>query len=169
MSVLKSKRSLSKLEFYHNARKMRKDFTDFLRRDFGIHSRKNAKNINTALPEDYYAEDMGEFAKNIKILLRNLMWNITGGNSIYPATIADLEQRRHYQNAAIINCEQLHQELLFCEDTLPVQVSQLVQYVESIEFEIKLLKGWRKSNNKFEDFIKKKEADKAGKDNITGK
>jgi hypothetical protein len=165
MSVLKSKRSLSKLEFYHNARKLRRDMADFLRRDFGVRSRKNVENIDPSLPEDYYAEDIGEFAKNIKLLLRNLMWNITGGNSIYPATHADLEQRRHYQNAAIIACEQMHQELLFCEDTLPVRVSQLVPYVESLEFEIKLLKGWRKSNNKFDEIIKKKEADKADKNN----
>jgi hypothetical protein len=161
MSVLKSKRGLSKLEFYHNARKLRKELTDFMRRDFGVHSRKNAQKIDPSLPEDYYAEDIGEFAKNIKLLLRNLIWNITGGNSVYPVTIADLEQRRHYQNAAIINCEQLHQELLFCEDTIPVKVSQFVPYVEKIEFEVKLLKGWRKSNNKFEEAIKKKEAEKA--------
>jgi hypothetical protein len=165
MSVLKSKRSLSKLEFYHHARKLRKEMTDFMRRDFGVHSRKNARNIDPGLPDDYYAEDIGEFTKNIKILLRNLMWNITGGNTIYPATLADLEQRRHYQNSAIINCEQLHQELLFCEDTLPVKVSQFVPYVEKIEFEITLLKGWRKSNNKFADAIKKKEAEKADKNN----
>jgi hypothetical protein len=139
---------------------------EFLQRDFGIHTRKNAKKINPDLPEDYYAEDIGEFSKNIKILLRNLMWNITGGNTIYPANLADLEQRRHYQNAAIINCEQLHQELLYCEDALPVRVSQLVPYIESIEFEVKLLKGWRKSNNKFEEAIRKKEADKENKNNI---
>jgi hypothetical protein len=163
MSVLKSKRSLSKLEFYHNARKLRREMTEFLRRDFGIHSRKNAQNIDPALPEDYYTEDIGEFAKNIKILLRNLIWNITGGNTIFPANLADLEHRRHHQNQAIINCEQLHQELLFCEDTLPIKASQLVPYVEAIEFEVKLLKGWRKSNNKAEEAIKKKEADKANK------
>jgi hypothetical protein len=138
---------------------------EFLRGDFGIHNRKNAKKINPELPEDYYAEDIGEFSKNIKILLRNLMWNITGGNTIYPANLTNLEQRRHYQNAAIINCEQLHQELLYCEDALPVRVSQFVPYIESIEFEVKLLKGWRKSNNKFEEAIRKKEADKENKNN----
>jgi hypothetical protein len=37
--VLKKKRGLSKLEFYHNARKMRKELTMLVLRDFGIHSR----------------------------------------------------------------------------------------------------------------------------------
>jgi hypothetical protein len=136
---------------------------DFLRREFGIHSRKNLKNIDPSLPEDYYSEDIAEFSKNIKILLRNLIWNITGGNSIYPINLADLEQRRHYQNAAIINCEQLHQELLFCEDTLPIKASQLVPFVEAIELELALLRGWRKSNNRAHEAIIKKEAEKANK------
>jgi hypothetical protein len=56
-----------------------------------------------------------------------------------------------------VNCEQLHQEFLFCEDTLPVKASAFVPYIEKIEFEIELLKGWRKSTNKFETDIKQKE------------
>jgi hypothetical protein len=39
MSVLKNKRGLSRLEFYHNARRMRKEITMLTLRDFGIHSR----------------------------------------------------------------------------------------------------------------------------------
>jgi hypothetical protein len=40
MSVLKSRRGLSKLEFYHNARKLRKELTGLLLRDFGVHKRQ---------------------------------------------------------------------------------------------------------------------------------
>ena len=77
MSVLKSKRGLSKMEFYHNARKLRRELTEFLRRNFGVHSRKNASKINPTLPDDWYDEDIVDFSKNIRILLRNLVWNIT--------------------------------------------------------------------------------------------
>jgi hypothetical protein len=158
MSVIKSKRSISKLEFYHTARVMRQEITSLLRRDFGIHSRGNAKQIDPNLPDDYYDEDMRDLSRSIKELLRNLMMNITGGNTIYPATLEDTKLRRHYQNQAIVNCEQLHQEFLFCEDTLPVKASKFVPYIEKIESEIKLLKGWRKSTNRFETDIKQKEA-----------
>jgi hypothetical protein len=42
----------------------------------------------------------------------------------------------------------LLQEMHYCEDILPVHVTKFLPYVESIEFEIKLLRGWRKANNK---------------------
>jgi hypothetical protein len=101
---------------------------------------------------------MRDLSRSIKELLRNLIMNITGGNTIYPANLEDVKLRRYYQNQAIINCEQLHQEFLFCEDTLPVKASKFAPYVEKIEFEIKLLKGWRKSTNRLESDIKQKEA-----------
>jgi len=53
-----------------------------------------------------------------------------------------------YQNGAIVNCQQLHQEILYCEDVMPVKASVFLPYIEKIEFEEKLLKGWRKWNNK---------------------
>jgi hypothetical protein len=143
---------------------MRRDITALLRRDFGIHSRGNAKWIDPNLPDDYYDEDMRDLSKSIKELLRNLMMNITGGNTIYPVNLEDVKLRRYYQNQAIVNCEQLHQEFLFCEDTLPVKASKIVPYIEKIEFEIKLLKGWRKSTNKFEADIKQKEKEAGRKE-----
>ncbi|MDR2194893.1 MAG: hypothetical protein LBP19_10620 [Treponema sp.] len=36
------------------------------------------------MPEGYYDEIITEFAENIRRLLRNLLWNITAGNTIYP-------------------------------------------------------------------------------------
>lgn len=127
MSVLKSKRGLSKMEFYHNARKLRRELTEFLRRDFGVHSRKNASKINPTLPDDWYDEDIVDFSKNIRILLRNLVWNITAANTINASSEKLVEEkkkrlseRRGYQNAAIINCQQLIQEFQFCEDSLPI-------------------------------------------------
>lgn len=148
MSVLKNKRGLSKMEFYHNARKLRKEMTELVRRDFGVHSRRNASKLDPSLPDDWYDEDMAEIARNIRLLLRNLMWNITAANTIYAKNELELAKRREYQTAAIINCQQLIQELEFCCDTLPLHVDKLQPYLEAISFEIKLLKGWRKSGNK---------------------
>ena len=143
------------MEFYHNARKLRRELTEFLRRDFGVHSRKNASKITPTLPDDWYDEDIVDFSKNIRILLRNLVWNITAANTINASSEKLVEEkkkrlseRRGYQNAAIINCQQLIQEFQFCEDSLPITAEKLLPYVESINFEITLLKGWRKSDNK---------------------
>ncbi|MBO5606770.1 MAG: hypothetical protein J5930_02645 [Treponema sp.] len=160
MAVLKNKRGLSKMEFYHNARKLRRELTEFLRRDFGVHSRKNASKIDPTLPDDWYDEDIVECAQNIRHLLRNLVWNITAANTINANNeksaqekIKRLSDRRGFQNAAIINCQQILQEFQFCEDSLPIKAEKLSPYVNVVNFEITLLKGWRKSDNKIWDAV----------------
>jgi hypothetical protein len=164
--VLKKKRGLSKLEFYHNARRMRKELTMLVLRDFGIHSRgaKFKADTGSQQPVGFYDELLEDFSRNIRHLLRNLMMNITAGNTIYPINDLEMQTRRQYQTAAIINCEQLLQEMLYCEDVLPVKVSKFVPYIEQIEFEISLLKGWRKANNKIGDIIEKRRQERAGRE-----
>ena len=108
-------------------------------------------------------------------ILRNLMMNITVGNSIYPSSMEDtkgkdavklpdeyvqrvqsddLADRRRYQTAAIANCQQLIQELQYFTDvfslkydTFSVNITKIMPFIDKIEFEIRLLKGWRKSTN----------------------
>ncbi|GAB6392491.1 MAG: hypothetical protein MdMp014T_1864 [Treponematales bacterium] len=159
MSVLKNRRGLSKLEFYHTARKLRREVTSLLLRDFGVRDKvrkvKTESGEEVSVIEGYPDWLLENFRDSIMRLLRNLMLNITAGNSIYPINEAELLARRQYQTAAIVNCEQLLQEMLYCEDVLPVHVEKFLPYVEEIEFEIKLLKGWRKSNSKLADKLKK--------------
>jgi hypothetical protein len=157
MSVLKSKRSLSKLEFYHNARKLRKNITELLLRDFGI--RDKIRTVKIEEGEQQIIEEFPDwliiqFRTNIMEILKSLMMNIVAGNTIYPLNMEELAERRHYQNAAIVNCEQLLQELMYCEEVLPTKISSFLPFIESVVFEIKLLKGWRKSSNVFEKNIK---------------
>ena len=158
MSVLKNKRGLSKLEFYHNARQLRRDITNLLLRDFGVRDKirqvKGEEGETLTVIEGYPGWLIEKFRDSIMQILRNLMMNITAGNTIYPTNESELQLRRQYQTAAIINCEQLLQEMHYCEDILPVHVSKFLPYVEAIEFEVKLLKGWRKSNNKLNGKLK---------------
>jgi hypothetical protein len=81
--------------------------------------------------------------------------NVTAANTIYPASEAETERRRKYQTGAIICCEQILQETRFREDVLPVAVSKFLPYVDAIEKEILLLKGWRKANRKINRRAKK--------------
>jgi hypothetical protein len=158
MSVLKNKRGLSKLEFYHTARRMRKDITNLLLRDFGVRDKirkvKTESGESVSVIEGYPDWLLEEFRRAIMQILRNLMMNITAGNTIYPINQAELDLRRRYQTQAIINCEQLLQEFHYCEDVLPVAVAKFLPFVEQIEFEVKLLKGWRKANNKINTKLK---------------
>ena len=127
-------------------------------RDFGIHSRgkRFKEETGSQQPEGYYDEILEEFSKSIRHLLRSMMLNITAGNTIYPINNDEVVLRRRYQTGAIVNCEQLLQEMLYCGDVLPVKASVFASYIERIEFQIKLLKGWRKANNKIEEQIAQK-------------
>jgi len=152
VSVLKNRRGLSKLEFYHNARKLRREITELLLRDFGVRDTvrkaKDESGAAVSVIDEYPRWLIDEFRGSITRILRGLMMNITVGNTIYPVNIGELELRRRYQTAAIVNCEQLLQEMQYCGDVLPVSASKFMPYVEAIELEKKLLKGWRKANSK---------------------
>jgi hypothetical protein len=158
MSVLKSKRGIAKMEFYHNARNLRKDVINLLLRDFGVHDkiRKSKKTEETVVLE-YPPWLIDHFRSTAIMLLRNLMLHITAGNSVYPTNIAECEQRRYYQNLAVYDCEQLLQEMQAWTDVLPVQISKIQPFVESVDFEVKLLKGWRKQTNLIASKFKKEE------------
>jgi hypothetical protein len=99
-----------------------------------------------------------EFRQNVLRILHDLMMNITAGNTIYPTTPEEITVRRQYQTAAIVNCEQLLQELMYCSDVLPLGLEKFMPFVDAVEFEIRLLKGWRKSTNKMADDLGKKSA-----------
>lgn len=147
---------------------MRKELTLLTLRDFGIHSRGKTfkQQTGSEQPEGFYDELLEEFSKSIRHLLRNLMLNITAGNTIYPVNNDEVIIRRRYQTGAIVNCEQLLQEMLYIEDVLPIKASVFFPYIERIEFEIKLLKGWRKANNKIENKIAEKQEKKGGTEKL---
>jgi len=158
LSVLKNKRGLSSLEFYHNARKLRKEMTNWLLRDFGVRNKvriekrpgEEPEKITEAYPEWLIIH----LREKILSILHNMMMNITAANTIYPITFDELALRRRYQTGAVINCEQLIQEIEYCEDILPLEMKKFEPYFEMINYEIKLLKGWRKANNKIAEKIK---------------
>lgn len=170
MSVLKRKRNISKMEFYHNAIKLRLMITEFLLKDFGIKSRRR----NLEFAKDVYdIEDVEEIEnilsaydlKNSFIdnfpswlidkerdyfmdLLRSLMKNICSANTIHITNKEEYYMRRNYQTQAICDCENLLQEMQYIIYVTHPNVEKYMPYVDIIEKEIALLKGWRKSDNK---------------------
>ena len=151
MSVVKSKRNLSRLEFYSIARKLQEDLTNFLLRDFGVRNKvyKQVMEDNTELTTiACYPEWLIDyFRKSIIQTLNSLMDNIVAANSIYPINMREVEERRILQDRAIANCEQLFQKLIYCAEVLPVSLLKFEPYALDIDKEIALLKGWRKSTN----------------------
>lgn len=178
MSVPKNKRSLSELEFFHNALMLRKEMTELLLRDFGIKDKvrtpakepfilkmeKDDQHVMLELFEKYHVTELSEqypmwlietFRNNILDILHDLIMNITAANTIYPVYESELLERRNLQNRAIGNCEQLLQEMQYVISVVPVNANKYMRYVEMIDKEIALLKGWRKSDNKRTKYLKK--------------
>lgn len=184
-SVLKNLRTLSSMEFYKNAIRMRSDLTDWLLRDFG--TKRNKKNINRVIKnieqedKDIIDSIFAKYGKNpnqefqsefpewfidyertiVTTLLHDLVANITAANSIYAIYTFEFDLRREYQDKAIINCYQLYQELQYIVSIIDTDLNKLIPFLESIEKEIDLLKGWRQSDNKKRKSKDEIEVDKA--------
>lgn len=181
MSVVKSKRKLSTMEFFHNALLLRKSVTELLMRDFGVKGfKRNIKFVGSVEhfePEDkrlmeevFDKYNMGRCFEDeypnwliekeriyFLDILRSLIKNIVKANTIYPVNMNEYKERRSYQNNAISDCEDLLQEMQYMISIVPVDAEKYMQYVEIIEKEIALLKGWRKGDNKIASRLEKKQ------------
>ncbi len=176
MSVPKSKRQPSQFEVFHYWYKTRSEITDLLLRDFGFSLEKAEKKIlhqfggrpydelddeekvrygrmrqkDNAFSEWFILDER----KAVIDYIRNVGRCLFTANSIYPQYQYELEQRRVYQEQAIGYCEALLQELQYVINTLPVDVNKFTRYADMINQEISLIKGWRKSDNRFKKTVK---------------
>ena len=172
MAVLKNLRSLSSMEFYKNAITIRKLLTEWLLKDFGTKrsvrhinyafkniDEKDKKAINETLEkyEEFskkqfyseYPEWFVNFERNIIIeILQEMISNITSANSIYATKDFEFDLRREYQDKAIIDCYKLYQELQYIISIFNTDLNHFIPFLEMIEKEVDLLKGWRQSDNK---------------------
>lgn len=182
MGVIKSKQGLSEMEFYKNAMALRKKMAELLLKDFGIRNkvRKPSSIVDgmsgedadivtgildkyqkTFILDEYPSWFVDKLRTEILNISYSIVMNIVQANSIYPNSSAECQDRRKFQDHAIGNCEQLLQEMQFIISMIPVDANKYMPYVDMIEREIKLLKGWRKSDNRFVKTIREREAKEA--------
>lgn len=171
MSVPKRKRQESRFEVFHHLTVLRKEITSLLLRDFGFSFTKSESRLRKRFGDRPF-EELDEKEKEryertkerwekfeewfiiderkaITDSLRNINKEVYLANSIYPTCQEELTQRRLHQELAIGYCYQLVQELQYAMETLPVNIEKYTHFGELIEKEIALIKGWRKSDNKF--------------------
>ena len=169
MSVLARFRKESKYEFYNHAVKLRKEMTKLLLRDLGV--KKLIRNIKvrtdkmepqdadlllgvmekyqlTVFPGEYPLWIIEHFRTSMLSILRDMHISITRAYSIWAVNKVEADERRLCQDRAIADCESLLQELQLVIDILPVDAEKYMRYVDMVEKEISLLKGWRKADNK---------------------
>lgn len=109
------------------------------------HFRKQQEAFDTWFIEDE--------RKAVVDCLRSIGEYVYTANSIYPTYYEELVERRVHQDLAIGQCYRLVQELQYAIETLPVDVNSFLRFGEDIQREIDLIKGWRKSDNKFKGAI----------------
>lgn len=172
MSVPKSERGLSQMEFYRTAIVLRERITFLLLRDFGVKPKVkefDAYCAQQGMNDDdkaVFATLLEKYNLGNKIVeqfpswfidkersffdekTRELIMNITMANAIFITSEREYDERRICIDKAIGNCDQLLQEMQFVIKVLPVNVEKLMPYVELIKQEIALLKGLRKNDNK---------------------
>ena len=175
MSVLKSKRKSSQFEDFHHLYKTRKEVTDLLLRDFGYDLERAEKKVEKMFGGRRYEELTPEEkvrydklkAKNeafdtwfiederkcVVDCLREITKEVFMANNIYPTVMKELVERRLCQDRAVGQCYRLTQELQYAIETLPVDVNKYTRFADMIQTEINLIKGWRKSDNKFKRAI----------------
>ncbi len=178
MSVLKSKRGISKAEFINTAINLRKYVVFKLLKDFGLkdYVRDSAYFIHDKNLTKEEKEQLGNLLRKceynvlleqypewflrherdyINGLCRDMVKDIFHANNIYVTCDADVEERRKYQNSAIANVTLLLQELTFLLDVIPaINATKLKPLIELANKEIALLKGWRKSDYKRKESLR---------------
>ena len=176
MTVPKGKRKETQFEVIKHLYRLRKDITDLLLRDFGYSQNKSQKRLEKMFGGKPY-EELSEEQQNhynkrvdknngfeewfigyqrdtVMNCIRNATEYIFTANSIYPSIPEELTERRIYQDKAIGQCYRLLQELQYTIETLPVDIQKYVRFTDSINKEINLLKGWRKSDSKYKKQFK---------------
>lgn len=170
MSVIKAKRKESQFEVFHHLYQMRKEVTNLILFDFGFDFERAVKRVQKRFGKSVEEMNNDErvryekqlkkylafsqwFIENERTTVLNILRDITDevfvANSIYPQYPDELVERRLHQDRAIGQCFALAQELQYAIETLPVDLNKLSRFVEIIKKEINLIKGWRKSDNKF--------------------
>ena len=145
MSVVKSKRTQSKIEF---------EMIYFLVAD----------GVDNLVEHDFYAE--GELARKNRVFLNirgqslerqtdNLLYYIKMANSIYPQCMTEYEERRVLMGKAIGTCysiltnyQRVMRRLRIPDGKYSVEIKNLMRMINS-------LKSWRKSDNKIKDKLQK--------------
>lgn len=154
MSVLVSKRKESKLEVIVYSYEIHRMLLEFMQRNFGIKNFKLMVRRRYIAGkdefEDYYKYRylLTESKNRINYLASLLTANLVGANVRYPVSMKEYEKRRECQNDALVNCEQLIQELQHIVDVFDVDINQYERYVTAIDREIGLIKSWRQRDNK---------------------
>lgn len=138
MSVVKSKRGKSKVEFEMIYFQLADGIDNLVEHDFfaeGVLAIKNRKFLDIR-------------CETLERLTDELLYHIKIANSIYPTCMTEWEARRLTIGKAIGVCYALLTNIQRMMQRLRIAGDRYVSYIESIGRMINSLKAWRKSDNR---------------------
>lgn len=158
-SVPLSRRKESKLEVIVYSIEIHDMLLDLMQRHFGVKDLDQLVRVRYARGKDAkenferYHYLMTNFKTRIDSLASQLTNNLCAANTIYPTSMREYEQRRGYQDSALVNCEQLIKELQRVVDIFEVDVNVYARYSKAIDRETGLIKRWRQKDNRLKPYV----------------
>lgn len=141
MSVVKSKRSKSKIEFEMIYYQVVDDVDNLI--EHGFYADQVTIQNNRAFLNARFM--------TLQRLTDDLLYHIKIANSIYPTCMAELEERRVSMDKAIGTCYALLTNYQRIMMRLKIPDNKYTLDIKNIMRMIGSLKAWRKSDNKFKD------------------
>ena len=147
MSVVKSKRNQSKIEF---------EMIFF----------KIAEGVDNMVEHEFYAEGLLAVknktfldirSRSLEELTDKLLYHIKIANSIYPLCMAEWEERRLSMGKAIGTCYAILTQYQRIMMRLRIPDEKYTLDIENIMRMINSLKAWRKSDNRLKSSLEKKQ------------
>lgn len=169
--VLENLRSLSKMEFYKMALRIRTILTVWALKDFG--TKKNTHSLQVYVktlseedkrlvdeilnkynispnhqvlieaPQRFIEREQGR----LDMLLAELMDHIVEANTNHNNRPVEAKARRMAQDMAIATCFKIFHEIYHIMAVLKLDLNKLADVIAMLDREITLLRGWRKSDN----------------------
>lgn len=159
MSVLVSDRSESKFEAITYSIELHDMLIELMQRSFGVKDLNHLVRFRYIYEKDEHYDFercwylIQKFKERIDKLAASVIGNVRAANTIYPTSMHEYELRRDYQNAAIISCEQIINELQRVVEVFEVDVNVYGRYIKAINREIGLIKKWRQRDNKIKSYL----------------
>lgn len=159
MSVLAAERKEAKDEAITFSIELHNMLIELMQRSFGIKDIDHVVRVRYAYGldpiEDFakYRYLMNESKTQINHIASLLTCNLRAARSLYPTSMHEYEKRRDYQNAGIVNCNQLIDQLQHVVEVFNVDLNVYGRYIKAIDREIELIKKWRQRDNKIKSYL----------------
>lgn len=160
MSVLVSKRRLSKYESITFSEEIHDMMIDLAQRNFGIkdvdqivrskYAHGRIKNEDF----DYYRTLLNTYKSRVEQTSSLLTANLRAAHSIYPTSMEEYHRKRNFHDNGIANCNQLKLALQQVVEIFDVDVNLYARHIKAIDREIDLIKDWRQRCNVEKRYVK---------------